>query len=387
VNRSEATVNSPAGSHSSDARQIGPQSICLFLSLAFRQDNLAEARRSLLAHWPETTVTAAAARLEPALATAVRQAGVLQGIPVLRSPNPRVTPAAWVEHVWADHLSRRTALTEHLENVVRILNAKGLVPLLLKGARSLWVGSPDWRSMRDLDLLVAPSAAGIAQAALMAEGYREGPEGLHEPSFYHANNLYRSDLPGWIEIHRRAGPERAELLVPTEDLLAAAVTIQRSQLRALILPPSYDLLHGLVHHHFGHREGRTGVLDLKGLFEFAMGFAALSKADRELLAERAGWNNRLLATLELWLAAAADLFSATDIWPFVPQSDAVARWTRIKDGTGRPSKLAALQEELRLALADDRLRRCRHGDRLLGRMRLRAQTVVWAATSFGSYQY
>ena len=130
------------------------------------------------------------------------------------------------------------------------------------------------------------------------------------------------------------------------------------------------------------------MLELKGLFEFAMGFAALSRVDRELLAKRAGRNNRLLATVDLWIAAVADLFSVTGIEPFVLQSDAVARWTRLKQVTGRPTKLAALKEELHLALADERLRRCRDGDRFMGRMRLRAHTLVWGAKSFGnSYGY
>lgn len=377
-----------AASPPSDWHQMSLQGVCLFLSLPFCPDNLGEARRSLLSHWPETVATATAARLEPALANAVRQAGVLQGIAMLKSSGPGVTPAVWVEQVWADHLARRVAQTEHLENVVRILNAKGLVPLLLKGARSLWVGSPDWRSMRDLDLLVTAPAADTTQAMLMAEGYGEGPEGQHEPGFYHANNLYRHDLPGWIEIHRRAGPERVELLVPTGDLLAAALSVQRGNLKAIVLPPGDDVLHGLAHHYFGHREGRTATLELKGLFEFAMGFAALSRVDRELLAERAGRNNRLLATLDLWLAAVADLFSVNNIEPFVLRSDAVARWMRLKQVTGRPTKLAALKGELHLALAGERLRRCRDGDRLMGRMRLRARTLVWGAKSFGnSYGY
>jgi hypothetical protein len=375
-----AAAASPSGEWS----EKGLKDVCLFLSLPFRPDNLAEARRALLTDWPGTIAAATASRLESALAGAVRKSGVLQGLTMLRSSGPRVTPAVWVEQVWADNLVRRAAQTEHLENIVRILNGRGLVPLLLKGARSLWVGSPDWRSMRDLDLLVAGPAADMAQAMLMAEGYGEGPEGQHEPGFYHANNLYRHDLPGWIEIHRRAGPERAELLVPTGDLLAAALSVQRGNLKALVLPPAYDVLYGLAHHYFGHREGRTAMLELKGLFEFAVGFAALSKEDRALLAERAGRNNRLLATLDLWLMAVADLFSATDIEPFVLQSDAVARWKHLKQVTGRPTKLAALKEELHLALAGDRLRRCREGNRRLGRMRLRAQTLRWAAKSFGN---
>ena len=369
----------------------GLADLVFFLSLPFDPDLVPEARRRLFTRWGETTNAATTSRLEPALASVLRQSGSLEGLPRLRTDDQRISPPLWVEQVWGQHLERRATMARHLESVVAILNARGMVPLLLKGARSLWVDDPDWRSMRDLDVLV-PSAdeADAGQAALIAAGYtegRQGRQGRHHAEFHHASNLYHSDLPGWIEVHRSAGPPRVELVLKTDDLFSAAVLRPRAGLRALVLPPSHDALQNLAHHHYGHREARQGSLEIKGLFEFAMSLKAMSEIERAVLVERASRHNRLLATLDLWIAIISDQFAVGEITPLPLEADAAARWRRMKVVTRRPGKLAALGEELRLALATARLKRCVGGDRSLGRLRMRCATALWAATSFGTRHY
>ena len=362
------------------------QALWFALSSGFAQRRPAHTLPVLLKHWRALTDAAVATRTDSVLAHVLHQGQLLDGTPRKRAGDDRMSPVLWTAQTWSDHLDKRAAMLDHLEHAVRALNAHGLTPLLLKGARTLWLGAPAWRSMRDLDLLMASREdSDSAQALLAAEGYVE--RGEHGASFHHANNLYRDDFPGWIEIHRRAGPPRVELLLPTKELLAAAVPWARGQLQAFVLPASLDVLFGVVHHHFGHREARDGVLGIKGLFEFAMGVSALLPEGRTELAGWASRDCRLLATLDLWLAAARERLSFTEISPLVVPADADARWVRLRSMTARPGKVAALGEELKLALAPPRLRRCRSGDRVFGRTMIRIRTIAWAATAFGARHY
>jgi Uncharacterised nucleotidyltransferase len=383
-------VVGPDGSFSSFEQHTKNASVALLLLLseALGPTGMLKMRPLVLRSWREIVEIATAGRMDAALAFAIREAGVLAGMPSYRSTSGSLTPPLWVEETWREHTDRRFEMRRHLEGIVEILNSRGLSPLLVKGASSLWTDEPEWRSMRDLDLVMAtPEEAETAQTVLIANGYAEGTEGRHHADFHHAGNLYRNDMPGWIEIHRRAGPRRVEALLASEELLAVATVSPRGQRRALILPPHYDVLFGLVHHYFGHREGRNAAIEIKGLFEFAMGFSALTRAQRSALVDRAARDSRLLATLDVWLAAAADSLGLSDISPLILEADAVTRWKALKKSATRPGKVAALVEELKLALNDRRVRRCRLGANPLGRIRTRFRAILWALGAFGDRLY
>ncbi len=64
---------------------------------------------------------------------------------------------------------RRRAQRERLVEMTTALNGAGMTPVLIKGARSLWTGIPDWRYQMDIDLLIED--AGAAQAVLLEMGY------------------------------------------------------------------------------------------------------------------------------------------------------------------------------------------------------------------------
>ena len=143
----------------------------------------------------------------------------------------------------------------------------------------------------------------------------------------------------------------------------------------------------MIHHHVGHREARDGALELKGLFEFAMGFAALCADDRVALAARAGRDSRLLAMTDLWVAASVERFAVRPETPFAVEADAMARWHKLRDAIRRPSKTEAIMDELALALAPARLRRCRAGATWGGRAAMRMQVAGWLLRNWGTRVY
>ncbi|MEQ1770375.1 MAG: nucleotidyltransferase family protein, partial [Devosia sp.] len=275
--------------------------------------------------------------------------------------------AATLARRWRAHVERRALLLARLTELVLALNAEAMVPVLLKGARSLWTGEPEWRSMRDLDVLVPGEAQERAQAMAREMGYTEWHE--QGKGFHHGTNLYRPDMPGWIEIHRRAATGAADILLPTPQLVETSVSIVRGGAEAKVLRPDYDLLHALAHHHLGHRGARDGVIDLKGLVEFADQFARLGDDERVALGELVARDPRRIAMLDLWLASAHERLGLTIRAPFALVADAERRARRIaQGGSGTAGNIVS---EIGLATNGERLRRAVGGQSLKGRMRLR----------------
>ncbi|MEO1747537.1 MAG: hypothetical protein AAFR27_02775, partial [Pseudomonadota bacterium] len=116
--------------------------------------------------------------------------------------------------------------------------------------------------------------------------------------------LFRNDLFGWVEIHRRAANPYAEQFLRTAQLVQHAQTIAKDGCTAAILSETDHIWHGLLHHHFGHSGFARGLLDFKGLFEFAALFRDLDETQRFELKDKAAQSALGLAALELWLAAA-----------------------------------------------------------------------------------
>ncbi|MEZ5875312.1 MAG: nucleotidyltransferase family protein [Hyphomicrobiales bacterium] len=127
------------------------------------------------------------------------------------------------------------------------LNGVGIEPVLIKGAQSLWTGSPEWRYQIDLDLLIAENEAHSAQEELIKIGYGPDPELPKRDHRHHLEPLFRQDMPACIEIHRRAGNRYAEPLLPTAELLREGRRSEKDGLRVRLLPPHLHMLQALIH--------------------------------------------------------------------------------------------------------------------------------------------
>jgi len=305
-------------------------------------------------------------RLGSVLVRAVARLGLAPAIPAITLPDGRMTITRGLAQREVDHMARRGVLTERLAEIAAALNAAGISPVVLKGGRSLVAGGPDWRYLRDLDLLVEPSRAAEAQDIVLSMGYR--PDGAPRPRLvhHHLHELYRHDLPGWVEIHRRGGPSRVEQFLSTREMLDRAV-VADAGLR--VLPAHLSVLHGMIHHHVGHRAVKHAAIAPKGLFEFAAEMSSLGADERDALMVRAASHPRVLAILDLWVAAAADLFGMPVAAPLTRADDAADWWAAIRSAeVGK-----GIGPELRAATQAHRLRRSRGGQS-------RALRLYWRLT-------
>lgn len=287
-------------------------------------------------------------------------------------------PATIIHEYLASHERRREVMREHLFAVTRGLNARGIEPVLIKGAASLWADADKWRHLVDLDLLVAPDAAEAAQQAIIDLGYHPQPNHRVRWHNHHLAPLLRSDYPGSIEVHRRAGHRFAESFLPTNELLRETSVSIVDGARARILPEPLNALFGLVHHHIGHSEDARGTLNIKGLYEFAAGIQSLSANDLSNLQRRASTNVRLVAALDYWIAAAADWLSMPVPANFALYSDAETRWRKVKahlEGAPKSWKYPGYEEEIRMAWSPQRIGRSVSGSSWAGRQVARARVV------------
>jgi hypothetical protein len=354
-----------------DAAKLLSRCLAFELSSADRQ----ELRRRLIAGGWQGVLDAANARgLLAPLALASDRWQLAAGIPSVRSADGLMTPPKALSEGVARHAQVRASMRERLLELAASLNAAGMEPLLLKGARSLWTGEPAWRSMGDLDILVA-GRAGEAQRIAVAAGYAPAPGYENPDDWHHELNLYRDDLPGWLEFHNRAAMHRADLLLPTEGLVRDSLLESRDGVAVRILPMPTDLLYCAVHHHVSHRGDKYGTMSLKGLYEFAAAFASLPGTGMAALATLAGTHPRLVAMLDFWIAAAAERFNLRVPSPFAVDADAAARWRRTEGAELRHGNYAGLRDELAMAMSGHRLARASGGDTWIGRMRLRGAVV------------
>lgn len=349
------------------------------LSFALAPDERDSLRARLDAGgWRPLFAWAEERRLTPALAVAATARGLTSGIPPVTLPDGRMTPSAGLAAALTVHTERSRVLRQRLAELLAALGAEGIEPVLLKGARALWTGQPPWRTLRDLDLLVPEPDTRRAETAIMRLGYGTVPDGGLPDRWHHGENLYRADLPGWLEIHGRAAMARADRLLPTPMLAAARPMAGPDGIAARSLPLPLHILHCLLHHHIGHRGDKFGVMDFKGLYEFAGDVAALDAAGRAALRDAAARHPRLVAILDLWLAAAASLFRLPVEAPLAVRPDALARWQAMEArvAAARHGTYDGVLEELWMGVRSFRLRPLPGGQSWFGRQRLRASVVA-----------
>lgn len=338
---------------------------CLRLDSANADPTLAN--RVAAAGWEALLSYADELRLSSVLVRAAIHRHLAPPVPPLTLPDGRMTITRALQQRQTDHLARRGIMRQRLDEIVTALRRESIVPLALKGGRSIVTGAPDWRHLRDLDLLVAPYQAQRAQQVVLALGYRPAGEPRPRLIHHHLHELYRSDMPGWIEIHRRGGPSRVEQFLPSAELLAAALPAEPGDAAAsVVLPAHLHVLHGIIHHHVGHRAVKHATIELKALYEFAAAVIELDEGERRRLVGRAARHPRLLAILELWTAAASELLGMPVPSPLQAPRDAIAWWQSMCRATpDTPSP--GIGPELRAATAPERMCRATGGDSALRR--------------------
>ncbi|MCX7304207.1 MAG: nucleotidyltransferase family protein [Hyphomicrobiales bacterium] len=344
------------------------------LSLDLRTEDLASLRAQLLTS--NVLFDLSQFATEQALIAAL--AGrLLEGVLVPPGNGSRPGPADGLRQYLATHEQRREQMTRLLRETAEALNAIGIQPILLKGARSLWERKPAWRFLRDIDVLVPFAQAQAAARALREHGYYPDQSRPARPHHHHLAALYSEGPQGWVEIHKRGGNRYAERLVPTAELIASSTPSTDNGISVGLLDPVTHIIHAMVHHHVGHGGDARATLSLKGLYEFAWAANELTLQQKHRMVERAAAHPRLAAILDLWLAAASRLFGLTIAQPFVIAPDAAERAELLLGAERRGGwKYSGYGDEIRMAWASERLRRLSTGNGLVGRQILRWRVIA-----------
>lgn len=360
-----------------DSGAVGRRSLLRCLAVAPTAEETLRLRLDLLRPdmWEPLLAGAQAARLTAALAASIAARG-------LTPPRPRrleegvMAPADVLAVFASQHAARRDAQRQALLNIVVLLNAGGFEPVLLKGARSLWLGTEPQRGMRDFDLLLAGPAGAQANDLLKAQGFAPLPDAPERPNRHHLDLLFRDDMPGWIEIHRCGGSPYAEPFLPTREIVAASLPKSYEGARAFVLPNAQHLWHGLVHHHFGHSGFARGTVDLKGLYEFSSAYHVMPQDERAALRRLAARDATGLAALDLWLALGQDLLALPLDVELPSDARAVsAAVTARLVGAAAKARYPGYRETIRLAFSHRRLAEA--GARgWIGRLRARMRAVM-----------
>ena len=232
------------------------------------------------------------------------------------SRHAATVPAEVRDYLQALHAlngERNAAIRRQSVELVGALNASGIIPVLLKGALTLFDGpydDPAVRMMRDIDLLVPAASRRAAIAVLERLRYRLA-RGYGET--HHAfGDFAREGDPAAVDLH-------TELVDPHYMLPAAEVWQRGTHLRldgvALIAPsPTDRVLHNFLHaeiHHLGHYyRGEMQIAQLYELTRLARSFAAA--IDWPFI-ERRLETHRLATSLQAYLLAAQRLFGLD--WP------------------------------------------------------------------------
>lgn len=212
---------------------------------------------------------------------------------VLRIANDQlVSPALWValrrrnlatnlpddvrKYLYEIHRlnrDRNEGLRLQALEALRSLNALGVVPVLLKGAISLFseiYDDPGSRVMLDLDILVPQDKAQDCWNKLRELGYSPLDCKRDFSCHHHLEPLQRLGGYGTIEIHRRAFSEKAERIVPPEWIWTRCRPMTDAGVAFCVPDPTFQVLHNVLHAAVDHGGFQRASGSLRSLHELAL---------------------------------------------------------------------------------------------------------------------
>lgn len=200
------------------------------------------------------------------------------------------------DDILANARSRAERRVAAIEAVAGALNAIGVRPLLLKGCAAQLGGvypDPGFRTMSDVDLLVAPDqfAASVAVVERLGFASRDSADYGHT----HAPQ-YHAGLDVTIEVHRRLAPVHARHDFPAAPLLAQAHTASVGQAEVLLPDWAQHAAMTILHTLAWDRTRYMAFVPLKPMLDLAALKASGLAVDWSLvgdLLERGGENASL----------------------------------------------------------------------------------------------
>lgn len=177
----------------------------------------------------------------------------------------------YVASVHRLNLTRNSALRAQLDEVVSALNARGIEPVLLKGATHLVTdvyADKAGRVMGDLDLFVDRSEQVQALAALDDLGYNLKPEDRDRfDAHHHAAPRYHEDRLAPVEVHTGLIENEFAHLLPPEVARPNTEAVASNGWSARLLNPAYRIIHNVLHSAIVNGFYDQSELDLQSLYE------------------------------------------------------------------------------------------------------------------------
>ena len=187
-----------------------------------------------------------------------------------------------------------SSLPAELREILEALNARGITPVLLKGAHLATLVYPDvsHRPMADIDLLVRESEVEEARQALLAVGYESQWAGDHD-DHGHALPPLRKGNSFAVEVHWTLTNAEDGVQLDLEALRARSEEVTLYGQRAFVFCGEdlllYICIHAGVMHAFGEK-GLRPVLDVLAILaRYELDWKTLEQRAHAARASRATW--------------------------------------------------------------------------------------------------
>lgn len=202
--------------------------------------------------------------------------------PVLHAVAPTDLSPDLADYLEASHAlndMRNAAFAPELEEIVRWLNARDVVPVVLKGGASLLSGlyrSRADRMVTDIDLLVPAHRLDDCVAALRERGFgevrssslerwqRTGGDHHHYPSLGVEGRLFG------VELHFKVVSPEVDAVLPAAEVLHRAHPFVLGSATLALPHPAHRLAHNVLHAYSVDRRQRKLPVSLRQLLEFVL---------------------------------------------------------------------------------------------------------------------
>lgn len=178
----------------------------------------------------------------------------------------------YLHEIYRLNHDRNKRLRVQALGAIRSLNAVGVVPLLLKGAASLFLevyNDPGSRVMLDLDILVPPDEAENCWKQLRRFGYVPVDCRRDFSRHHHLKPLQRPGEYGTIEIHRYAFSAEANQIVPASWMWTRCRSATESGATFCVPDATSYVLHNVLHEAVDHGGFQRAWGSLRSLHELA----------------------------------------------------------------------------------------------------------------------
>jgi Uncharacterised nucleotidyltransferase len=215
--------------------------------------------------WESVVDLASRHLITPVLYQGLADKGLLHDLPA--------EVRTYLEAVHELNGERNRRIADQLQEIIAMLNAVGIEPVLLKGVAYLVTDlyrDPAARVIGDIDLLVPNDQLAAAVAALTAIGYREA--GLDDFSFaahHHHTPLARQHDAAAVELHTEAVAEPFTPFLPTARILGGARRVEADGRRFRLPAPQDQIVHNIVHTQLTDRHYWLAQVPLRPLSDLA----------------------------------------------------------------------------------------------------------------------